>query len=219
MSFGRIAVLLGAAVLLAGCQTAGMTPKATEVRLGPPVNLRVAQVMIEDATTPSTDAARIEARLLPTTAEAARRALEQHYLSTMSSGAPVLRFTISEASVTETKLPIPEGQLDRMFRKGPDTRYEGRLVLDAQMGRQGTSKSGYARAEATRQLEVGNLSGDERMKQVNMMVTQMVVDAVNSLDRQMADSMGGIYAPTPSNADINYMPQTSGRWDKVRNWQ
>lgn len=221
MRFDRCVLLVGAALALAGCQqsqSVAVKPVPQTAALG----LRVSDVLVDDVTLASTDASRIEGKLLPTPADALRDALVGHYQPGLKgqNGAPVLRFTIKTAEVTETKLPPPEEGMERLLRKKPDTRYDGHVLVEAQLGASGISRGGFVMAEVHRELEVANVSGDERMKLLNNMVALMVADTVNQLDSQINTNLGGILATAASSGTgITVVPQPSGRWDTVHNWK
>jgi len=227
MKLVRPLMLAASVLIMAGCQVAP-TSKGADYSNLPPFDLRASAVLVDDLTAPSTDAGHIEGKITPSIGERVRTMVENHYYANAkgATGAPQLMFTVTEASVTETQLPVPESQLDRLLRNYADTRYEGRVAVSVDASSSGQfGKRGFAQAQSTRTLEVGNLTGEARNKYLEDMVQQMVGEVIVELDKQILANLGGLVNPTAMGAttvnggDLTIVPQTSGRWDKMKNWE
>ena len=220
--FKRSLMAALAVVVLSGC---AMGPaQEAPAPIGGTVLLGVRDVLVDDVYT-SPGAPNIDQMLSPTPAELLRDALSSHYFAKRgaTSGAPTLRLSIVEASVVKTMLPQPEGALEKLFHPEPDVRYNGKVRIEGRL--ESSTLAGAipnVAIEATRQLELGNLSAADEKNRVDIMVRQMVNEAVVQLDKQMEATFGGLVFGGGNAMPLdNYtlMPQPSGRWDKVNNWK
>lgn len=228
MNFARPLLLVASALLLAGCQVASYS-KAPNYSDTPPMDLRASAILFDDVTTPSTEPGRVESQLAPTAGERLRGAIESHYFANSkgATGAPQLLFTLSDVSVTETALPVPEDQLSQLFHNYADARYDGRVLVTVDASSSGQfGQRGFAQVEATRSLELGNVSPEARTKYLNDMMDQMIKEVVAELDEQILANLGGLVNPTiygregtVNGGDMVITPQLSGRWDKMKNWK
>ncbi len=216
----RPVTALFALSLLAGCATAPQPYTGKDYSAIPPVRLNVSAVLVDSEYQAPGAAPNVDHLLQPTLADAARAAITTHYprLMTARSRAMEARFVITDASITETALPLPEAWLDRMTSKDPEFRYAGHLVIDAKASGHDTRRTGFAHVEVSRTLDVPQMSAAARERQIKGLVDQMVDDAMTQLDPQIDEHFGSLVYADPSR-DTTITPEPSGRWDRMRQWK
>lgn len=216
----KISFALSATLLLAACANGPAPYHGNDYTALPPVRLNVSAILVDNAYLAPNTAPNVDQILSPTPAEALQQAITQHYpqLMTARNNAIEARFTITDASIVQSPLAIPQEWVQRTFSQYPESRYDGHISLEATAAGSQTRRSGFAKVDVTRSLELSSMSESARRAQLDGLVAQMVDDAIQQLDQQVGDNFGSLIYGDGS-ADMEITPQPSDRWEKMRNWK
>ena len=217
----RFPLFLFSLVLLAACAQVPPPYEGRDYHAMPPERLNVTSVLIDNEYVAPGAEPNVDHLFQPGLVEVFENAIHAHYPRLLTEPGPrkvEVRFIVKDATIVETSYPLPEYLLDRWMYEGPEFRYDGHFVVEAQARGGHSRRTAFARAEVTRSLEVGQMSPAARTRQVQGMIDQMVDEAMDQISTQVDANFGSLLYGDGSN-DATITPQPSGRWDKVMNWE
>ena len=154
-----------AGLAIAACETPAMAPQYPEITFGhlPTIDLNATDVRIISDYQPPMQAPNVE-HLFPVTPANALQRWAKDRLAAKGIG-NVARFTVSDATVTETVLKTEPG-LKGVFHKEPSARYDGSIagmleILDERGFRKGFATARVSRSRSI--LEGASINERERM--------------------------------------------------------
>ncbi len=165
-TFSRRAFMMGLAGLaIAACETPATVQRFPEITFGhlPPIELNAADIRIVSEYKAPMQAPNVE-HLFPVSPAVAMQRWAEDRLAAKGMGNTV-RFTISDATVTETALKTEAG-LTGVFNKEPSARYDASLagmleILDDRGFRKGFATARVSRSRSI--LEGASINDRERM--------------------------------------------------------